>query len=59
MTAREPDQSGAEAWPPEVIEAGAALLRALAKRAAARGRVHDMLEFIAVEQRLLQGGPHG
>jgi len=59
MRAYEPDQSGAGEWPPEVVEAGSALLRALAERAASRGRVHEMLEFIAAEQRLLQGAPHG
>lgn len=53
MTTREPDQSGAEAWPSEVVEAGAALLRALAERAAARGRVREMLDYLSHEQRLL------
>jgi len=59
MTAREPDQSGAEDWPPEVIEAGAAILRALSERAAARGRVHEMLKYLAAERRLLEEAPHG
>jgi len=50
---REPRQSRAGAWPPEVVEAGAALLRALAKRAAARGNVYEMLDYLSREQQLL------
>jgi len=46
-------------YPPEILDAGVDILRALAERAASKRRVFEMLEFLELERQMLKGAPHG
>ncbi|MDX9958153.1 MAG: hypothetical protein RBT68_06895 [Spirochaetia bacterium] len=46
-------------YPREILEIGAEILHALAERAARKGHTREMLDYLAAERKLLEGGPHG